>query len=527
MDLTTLDLLLFYNNFEPSRIRLWEFVRRFDPLQFSAFLYLLENVQKHRKTEPIMLDSSVCDEIFSENSSGCRDIVLEVDAKPYLNLNRGEYDGDRRFAKARPRNAIDRRVGSLNSDPDISVNTLELLSMIKSQCEIPEDRTLVASVLHNTGTQYYRSLVDHLRYLLFSDNLQCDREGLDNSKSVVLNYLQYYKMFALGELQIIDPKKFRYFIVPRPRRVHARPTDGGGDDEHLYEYFYSGMHLVVDHSSSGDTRSFNRHGEHQPRLLATEKFNYSATFEAVLVPTDQNGKPRSWHYWDYRSGYRILITDIFRFENQMLLNVPFAERLKYRDRLVSENSQPAEIVNWSDAVKKIAKRMYHYISGIMIRGKSSLPNEVARVYRFPITSAFDLLNHKLVNLKTVNVSERRLYAFHYMLETAEFRTVCLVYAHTNSDFYIFEYNEKIHQFEHACTLKRLIYDKKPPNYKSENLMILNAKIIPMGVFYIRVYYDKFGRVYGYEHKFTSGKYDVPITNRLLAMHKTKKNALML
>lgn len=516
MDLTTLDLLLFYNNFEPSRIRLWEFVRRFNPVHVSAYLYLLENVTRAVRLEPVMLSRADCESIYRENLRNL-DIVLEPIARPHLNLDRGDYDGQSGYVGMNESSdrIIFRFTGSLGNPPDAALTALDMLTLLKHRCVIPRDHELLCMTLHNIGTKYYRSIVRYFEHLLFSDNLQEEREALATTRSVVLNYLRYYKMFALGELQIIDPRKFRYIIVPRPRRVYERPSS----DDKIYQPYYSGIHLVVNCSNKRETRCFNRNGEHQTLILLREQFNHSATIEVVLVPTDRTGQPRSWHYWEHRSGYIMFITDIFRFENQLLTNVPFVERLKYRDRLVSPNSRLVESVSWSRACAEITDQLYHYVAGIMIRNNRALPNESPDVYKFPIPKAYDLCNQEMVGIDTLNTGDRLDHSFHFMLETAEHRTVCLIYANTDTELYICEYNDRIHQFEHACTIKRFIHDTKPTNYHiSENLLVLNAKTTPMGLCYLRVYYDKFGNIYGYEHKLTTGKYDVPINNRLIAMH---------
>lgn len=510
MDLTTLDLLLLHNDFEPSKIRLWEFVRRFNPLHVSAYLYMLENVTRTVKAEPIMpdLESLVQDNMLN------RDIRLRPMPRPHLNLARGEYDGQSGYATSV---GILSRYGEHVGGADSTVNTLEILALLKQQRQdtVPESDRLLRIALHNIGTKHYAMLRRYLEHLLFSDNLQEERENPQSTRSVVLNYLRYYKMFALRERQVIDPRKFRYFIVPRPSRVYDRPPT-----DNLCQSFYCGMHVVVNSSSAHEIRCFNRHGELMHMLTHRDKFNHSATFEAVLLPIDDRGRLRSWHYWDYRSGYRLIITDIYRFENQLLTDVPFVERLKYRDRLRGPYSQLAEIRSWADATAESRDdTLYSYVSGIMVRDRNAFPNEPPQAYKFPIRCAFDLYNQRLVDLTTANVNAQRDYAYHFMLETAENRTICLMYAHTDSEFYMCEYNDMIHQFEHACTLQRMPYDVKSPVYRgSENILVLNAKSRPMGVCYIRVYYDRHGDVYGYEAKLTVSKYDMPLVNRLFAIH---------
>lgn len=511
MDLTTIDLLLFYNKFEPSKIKFWEFVRRFDPIHMSAFLYLLENVTRITNSKPLTFDFS---ELYDANLLNI-DVQLRVSSKPTINLDRGDYSSNELYLRYNDSNVIKRDLANFRNNRDSYTNPFYMLDLIKER-NVPEDRFMLKVILHNLGTSYYGKTLKYLSHLLYQENLQQDREYKLQISSV-LSYLQYYKMIMFKEPYMIDPRKFRFIITDRPKRVYERPMSEG---TLTFQPLYNGFYLIVNSSNRQETRCFNRFGEIQTHLLIGERFNQDATFEVVLVPTDATGHEKSWHYWPYRTNYRIFITDIFRFEDTLLTNVPFIERLKYRNLLNSQNSKLSNLMSWDQVTQEYCDKMYHYISGIIIRDKTSIPTDRLEMYKFPISTIFDLYDNRTVKLERSFKSDQS-FKFHYMLETASSKTVCIVYAHTDKYFYICMYNEKLHQFEHVISLRRTPHDCEDPSYKKDNIVVLNGKLTPMGVWYLRVYHDRFGDVYGYEHKLTTGKYDVPLKNQLYEIHKPR------
>ena len=201
MDLNVYDLLLITHNFEPSRIKIWEIARRYDPIQFSALLYLLENVSASRKKEPITLDD---DRLYKlcESRAFNRNVLLELWRKPILRIDHVEKTRVQRFAATRTecssrirlletsanettrRAAIEAKLKFTNTDEN-NANILRLLDYIRmpETYDFHDTPNLYTNiVLHNFGTTHYHALLSSISYLLFSDNYQTDRSEMRTSE---------------------------------------------------------------------------------------------------------------------------------------------------------------------------------------------------------------------------------------------------------------------------------------------------------------------------------------------------------
>ena len=90
------DLLKVFDNYEPSRTRVWEIVRTIHPVHCAALLYLLENVSKSRKITTLKLPTSEDDanavgllgSDSDSNSAPTPDRVYKTAVTPTLNLTR-------------------------------------------------------------------------------------------------------------------------------------------------------------------------------------------------------------------------------------------------------------------------------------------------------------------------------------------------------------------------------------------------------------------------------------------------------
>jgi hypothetical protein len=523
------EIFLLFHNFEPSRTKLWEFFRRFDPIQVCAFLYLLENVLQTPKKIPITLPVNTFRTFYKSNYRSRGLVKFRIADKLKLNLDRVcEKDRDLFSRKIRQRSRS-------SFIPDTNINMLELLRMVvsfsasssssSSSWIMNENLSVyVRIILHNLSTSMYRKCLDHVRFLLFPDNLQSDRSELKQNESIVVTFMRYYKMLTF-QYYVIDPKMFRYIFVPKPLRVYneifINSNKNNNDDKYIIQYYYQGIYLIINASLTEQTKCFNRYGELN-RTLLREKFNCDCTFEAVVVPLDAHGIPRSWRYWDYKSGYRIYKTDVFRYQNVILTNVPFAERIKYLDSIASPNSVTAKCMTTDDEFDGNFNGLdlYDHVIGKFARRANAFCCERAYVFKFPINAVFDVHKNRILDLRTNEMLRNKSLAYknniHVSFDTADRRTVCMAYANSEKYYYLCSYNDRLHQFEHSGDLERLPYDNRPnPNYKSsERILVLNCKERPRGILFLRVYYTKYGEIVGYESKSTTGRYDLPLTDEL-------------
>lgn len=506
MDLNVSDILLMISNFEPSRTKVWEMVRRYDPIQMAAFLYLLENVRVSKKC-PITLD---CEEMldFCGTRLHDRDVSLPIMTRPVLRIDRAECETVELFLSTAPMHVVDN---------PYDTNILEIVNRVRTPERFREPANIYASiVIHNLGTSYYQKFLTLVKHLLFSDNLHFQRNEIKCRESVVVHYLQFYKMLTFS-LNIVDPRNFRYIILPRPERIYVKPNDL--ELEYIAQPLYQGLHVVVNSDGENAIKCYNKYAELLKNLLPSVKLaGCSCTFEAVVLPTDARDKCRSWRYWRYRQSCLLYIVDVFRLGNSILVNSPFNERVKYarqirhpRIRYAPSNKQWDEL----SAEYHSQRDMYSPIVGIVLRPRLSTPNRPPYVFRHPVRIVFDFIEHSFVSLENQeHLSTLNTDRMYFDLEMADTRATCTVYGHTFDHYYLCVYNRRVHQFQHAATMQRMPYDVEEPKYRIEPLIVLNNRVKPRGLLYLRVYFDKFRNCVGYETKVTLSRYDIPLRSIL-------------
>lgn len=433
-------------------------------------------------------------------------------------------------------------------------------------------------VMNNICTSVYYSFVQHIEYYLMRDeSTQTDRNEFTSSTSIndmTQSFLRYFNALyfilshhasivekvglltdrfckdyeSVRDIDLpqlstdIDAKRFRYLLRPRPQRCLERLFDTLTHVDRravVVQPRFAGMFVVI-HTHGDQSRCYNRYGDLLINFLYTVRFNKSATFEAVIVPLDGNGHVRNWRYWPFKKSIAIYITDVFRYEQNMLVHQPYGERRKRIEslsivpnksgnvRLIRDNRQietPAEY--WST----IESDYYTHhldvldpINGIIVRHVNDSIHDAPVEYRFNMKAYYDFQSDSLFSVHgDIGINDGRNIIFD--LNMADYRTTCIVYAHDDSHFYICSYERSsIFQFYHAATLPRLVRSNslRDPVYKPENLYVLGARVPPMGLCYLRTYYDKQDNIVGYDYKLTTSMYDVPYEYEFLNKLQTGK-----
>lgn len=523
MDLHALDILLFMHDFEPSRIKMWEIVRRYDSVQMATFLYLLENVQCDGRRVPKSLKfEDLCKLNGSILFANVKRSPIRLSAKPALHIDRVEYDEITTFGK--PGN--DEEV-SKSSDRGANIN--EVLVRIRNPDRLidtsPDDITKM--LVHNLGTKEYKMFLKSVKNLLFNDSLQTARGEIRCNDTVVPNYLSWSLLFSFRNIAI-DPSDFHYMIIHRPRRVYESPSS-----DYLAQPLYQGFRLTIDHDTEDGFRYYNRYGESTRVALKIPEpvqceFNgslqpVSCTFEAILLPLDAKNRLRSWRYWKHRSSYIMYVTDVYRFGNEILMGAPFQKRFSYVKMMDHPKLRAIEITN--DSKKFLdksleSKDMCDPRVGIIYRGRDSTPNEQPEEFRFNIRTVYYFPDNLFLNIESQSELDkfRNTDQLYFDFEMADRKIICLVYAHTSRLYHICVYNHTIHQFEHFDSIERLPYDVEDPVYRSETLIVIGAREIPRGILLLRLYFDRGSDYIGYENKFTQSQYDVPLRLNLRLTH---------
>lgn len=386
MSLYLSDIFKIFYNYEPSRLKLWEIVRSFDYLEIGKLIFLLENIKRDNKRQPIVLNREQILEFLLEpklqntlihtddddnndtNSySQCHNvynslfeqhpnynITSDLNLKPTLRIERVCNLSTNIFWNSL--NAEDTTTIVNNNDECVETfatiikNTKELqshhrldetidylMTALRNGNQILPETNIYASILmHNFGTPFYGSFVANVESLLLPENLQADRNELPQRISVTKRFLEYYKMFMERQIINVDAKTLRFVMVPMPQRImdqHEFLNAPNQLGDYEFQPYYQGFHIIV-YASHQETRCYNRYGELMHNIAYNLRIPLNCTFEGVLLPLDSRNRIRSWRYWPYRRSYIIYIVDVYRYEQIILLNAPFKSRIKYVDYIL-------------------------------------------------------------------------------------------------------------------------------------------------------------------------------------------------
>jgi hypothetical protein len=539
------DIFKIYNNFEPSRLKMWEIVRSYDPIQFTKLIYLLENVsyKRGKVNDAFNLNNDDLREFCNyqeerEAPHDC-DLKLEINMNATIRLERVRVNNgpillfngnpnDETNNYNRHENDID--IGIIMNLIRIGISP-EANTSSNNDCDNNEtlqnkyNSIYIKLLIHNIGTKNYGELLNSINFQLFTENLQHDRNSSYALKtSTASRYLQFYNMLNCYAFQDFDPRRFRFMVMPRSRRIYERINN---QHEYLIQPLYQGFYVVV-YGNKNETRFYNRYGELIVGIGYNARMNVSATFIGILLPVDKWGNVRSWRYWYYRHSFIVYIVDVLRYEQIMLIDRPTIERLKYSKMIESEyfirsiGNDDGTATSWDQIESNYNqnKDVYDPIIGVVLRKPNDLANVTPLEYRFNIKYCFDLRTMNVVDLTNTGlygIKDLDNSKVHITCEMADYRTNCIAYGHTKTEIYLCEYNRQLHQFIHSATLKRFPHDEGVKfKYKFEKLYVINGKILPFGVMYLRIYYDMNYTIIYYEQKMTDSKFDNPYTNPLLS-----------
>lgn len=520
------DIFKIYYNYESSRIKLWEIVRTYDPIEFAKLLYLLENVTKQIKRKTIDLT-------LEQMQDFCNYHIREQDYQ--INVNLGLSLSLER---------VERNDGSVlwNKCPEDFVTNRHTLDLTISDVmdNIRNGQTNIMNIYekilhHNLGTLDYNSLDRRLQHCLYTDSLQTERNDfVRNSNSSVTKFLQYNAIIQGKQSHHSDPRGFRSLIVHKAKRINDIAAINKSD--YIVQPLMQGFRFIV-YTSPTETKCHNRFGELFP-AAAFMRNNKNCTFEAILLPIDAFNMPRSWRCWPFKKRSVMYIVDVYRFEHTILLDIPFVERLKYIDIIVenSKNSTttgsimlakiPSSLQTFAQIEEKyISNRdVFDPIVGVIMRKPTDTIATPPIEYRFNIRYSFNLLNLNIVDLSDAKIiSSDTCKRLHMNLEMADYTTLCLAYGHCEKFIYLCDYDRMLHQFVHFGRLVRMPHEFGGLIYKPEQIYVINNQIIPQGICFVRVYYDCKFNVLGYDNKLTDNRYMVPYNNALYS-HLRKTGA---
>lgn len=490
------DVFKIFHNYEHSKLRLFEIIRIFHPHHIAALIYLIENIKKSKTVEPYIPKNL--------------NLYLEIMDKKLDFTNKTTF-------------SLSRCTVLTNIFPNIEFkknsNELTILEFIKlfKRKDYKNNIDFYSKLLlNNLCTDLYNSLIQNIT-VQFPDYMQNDRNEFEkNNTPLVQKFLDYYKIISNESYQNINlnPRNFRFMFRRKNKQIYQKPTN---IEQYILQPIYQGFSLVI-YTTKRYTRAFNRYGELIKSWLYDEPFDIDATFEIILLPTNTKDKTKSWHYWDHKNGYKIIVVDVFRIENQMFTHLPFSERSKQIPFIQGKN-----VVSYNnlDTIEKIEDEytkninLFNPIVGIMFKKKTNTIEKPSKSWYFNLNFYYDFLSNKHHKFDgNVSILPNQLnYSIYIKNEMADYRTVCIIYSDDDNFFYICSFDYNVLQFNHVGVIPKLKHDNKKYKYSSTNLYVTNEKSVIKGIMYMRVYFNRMSncenKIVGYEFKKTTSMYDVP------------------
>lgn len=522
------DLLKVFDNYEPSRTRVWEIVRTVHPVHCAALLYLLENVSKSCKTAAFKLPISDDDK---ESLPAIRDRVYKTSVRPTLNLTRATVT---RQLRPVPRHGSSYTYDLRDASGNLTV--IGLMHIVRDDNAFERLTLEERVVMHNLRTAHYTQFVQNVQHFLLPDDMHCNRNAFENAdmRNVTQKFLQYYHSLGVADddddddnridaslyyCGNLNPKSFRYVTRPPCRQLHRRPL--GLETDYIVQPLYRGYRVVIN-SNDRETRCYNCYGDLIHGFLYDVRFTANATFEAIVLPLDRDKRLRSWRYGVHnnKKNLAVFVVDVFRVDHRILVQLPFVERAAHIHRILGDSvrQQPAECT-WDSLERSYHGRadLFDPVVGVVVRRKDASCADPPQAYRFNMTACYDFLTDTVTRLAG-NVSLKEFQRIHFNLDMADRRTVCTVYAHDDLHYYVCAFDRRRYQFVHYAALDRLTdIARIKPKYRSESIYVIGAKRLPMGVMFLRVYYSEHDlSIVGFEHKLTTSMYDVPYEDPFLS-----------
>jgi len=253
-----------------------------------------------------------------------------------------------------------------------------------------------------------------------------------------------------------------------------------------------------------------------------------AMFERVIKQIQAVGGILSAEY------FVIIIVDVLRVNDVMLVDLPYKERMRYAQSLAknTDNVIVAKTCSGSNATRlmtllerehhDVGFDMFSPINGIMYRKKTSVAKIPPAQYLFSQSVLYNFHKDKFDRIYgscSLNVP----FDSYFPLDMAETCTIVTVYAHDDDYYYTCVYDRVKFIFTHEAIMDRTCdMWRKQIRYRNDLIYVRGAVIMPMGVAFMRVYhnYNQTHRlvgtdnrskrvILGYEFKLTTSMYDVP------------------
>lgn len=488
MDLNVDNVLELFKNLEVSRVLLIQFVKSFNHNHIAGLLYLLESCRSNKKIK-------------------CFNIEYEYTIQPSnlvytLALNKEIMTTERAITTTQP---------FIKNDYNKHCLLLDVITKFKNNNTNFSLKERI--LLNNIATTKYQKFLKDVSSNFFPEFLQINRnENEMQTCTTIYQKFLHYIHFLNCRLDTINinPRKFRYITRPKPIRIDVTPINS---EKYIIQPLYQGYRLIINSNGNNTVHCYNIYGELINALnttLNSVKIR-NATFEAILLPKINNTN-QSWKIWNFKTDFALVVVDVFRIEQIMLVDLPYYKR----NRFISQLSQDSHIEYTApnltlDEIKSCSNNIFHPIKGIVFREKEGSISKPIKCFNFNLITYYDFKRDSIKNISH-NISDYNLVLCRVFvdLEIADFKQTLLIYGKDDHFYYTCRFNPHICKFQHwskiqlvpADILCELVFKKNASIY------VVDAQSKILGYAFLRVYFTKNQHVLGYEHKMTSSAFDI-------------------
>lgn len=498
MEILVDDVFNLFHLYEPSNVKIYEIFKTYHPNYIAALIYLLENIKGNKKLEvyePKSVEETI--QLIEQKTT----VEYKICKRPTFTLSQAEN--------------VNLKVRNIDSHKKVSgaINLIDFIHLYKTTPyeNLPNNCKIL---LHNLGTTQYKRFCINVASMMLEHSQTNRNEFIRIDEKLEEKFLQYYKYFNYDNILKEIPSSYNFCNIIRPpnQRLYDKMPEELIEN-YFIQPFYKGFRVVIN-VNNGVVQCFNRYGKIIQKFLYGLKLdNKHVTFEAVVLSFD-GIKPRAWTHWSYRKKFIVIITDIFRLNEKMLLKLAYSERMKYLHKITGTNVE--HVSNFPDVNKiynlNMALDFFNPIVGVVYKAKYKNCAESHIEYKFPMVHYFDYFSNSIKHFDgSVSLMENKMNQNVYInFEMSHYKTVCLVYSNDDKYLYVCKFIE--YHFVFVGKIERLLTDTGELNYENCSLYVLNSPVKPKGVIYLRVYYNcdcGVKEIIGYNFKKTTCMHDLP------------------
>lgn len=387
-------------------------------------------------------------------------------------------------------------------------------------------------VVHNLNSKAYKIFLSCIVNYILPEHMKKDRNGGHYETPTYglaqkfLNYYynKYYYIFSSKSLTSVK----RYKNIDEDNYTFEMENL---IRDKIYDIFplFNGYRLVVHVNSEFRCKCYNADCE----LICNNIFKsitypIHCTFEIVMLPLDINNKPKSWMFWDYKSGFVCYIVDIFRYKHTILLTKTFNERKVYLKKLIETNIfkfvssffPPSFEMSYSSILTHFNKyeSLNGAIKGVLLKDTSKGDSSNRNIQiTFPHSLAYDRRKDSVFRFSgSVSIYDSLNLLFDiYSCECTLIYSVA--YGCDSEYIYLCAFDRDICRFVHMGRVSRIVYAHKNLKFKTFNTIYVEGAEIPIeGYCVLRIYYDiKTLKIILIQHKFTDSVYKISYNNKTL------------